>query len=419
MAEVLRRLGCEVAQRRATRVVIDVPERLGTEADYDLVRRLRASICVLGPAAGPLRARPGGAPRRRRDRLARPGHARGRPGPDGRRDLRRARLRHRHRARGLHGATDLARLPERRRHREPADGGGAGQGHHRDRQRGPRAGDRRHLPRCSPRWAPRSTAPAPRRSPSRASTALHPVEHRTVGDRIVAGTWAFGAAMTRGDVTVHGIDPAFLEIALDKIGHGRRPGRAPRPTPSGSAWTDRPTRRRHRHAAVPRLRHRPAADGDRPGRGQRGLLADHREHLRRPVHVRATRWSASAPTSAPTATTPWCAAASASPAPRSRATDIRAGAGLVIAGLCADGVTEIAPRAPHRPRLPGLRRRPARPGRRGGTRRRPPRPVRLLEALFPLVSRHSACDTRCPAAKRWGSELSRGDRREKQGAGAG
>src|SRR5262249_43542172 len=49
------------------------------------------------------------------------------------------------------------------------------------------------------------------------SKKLYPVEHRAIGDRIVAGTWAFGAAMTRGDVTVHGIDPGFLEIALDKI----------------------------------------------------------------------------------------------------------------------------------------------------------------------------------------------------------
>src|SRR3954465_2849017 len=48
MAELLRRLGCTVTME-ADRVEIDVPEKLGTEADYDLVRRLRASICVLGP----------------------------------------------------------------------------------------------------------------------------------------------------------------------------------------------------------------------------------------------------------------------------------------------------------------------------------------------------------------------------------
>src|SRR3954447_9450127 len=48
MAEVLRRLGCQVAAQGDT-VTIDTPAALGAEADYDLVRRLRASICVLGP----------------------------------------------------------------------------------------------------------------------------------------------------------------------------------------------------------------------------------------------------------------------------------------------------------------------------------------------------------------------------------
>src|SRR5215470_220006 len=48
MAEVLRRLGCTIT-RDADRVEIEVPEEPGSEADYDLVRRLRASICVLGP----------------------------------------------------------------------------------------------------------------------------------------------------------------------------------------------------------------------------------------------------------------------------------------------------------------------------------------------------------------------------------
>src|SRR3954465_1516227 len=48
MSEVLRRLGCEVTRGEGT-VTIDVPEQLGHEADYDLVRRMRASTAVLGP----------------------------------------------------------------------------------------------------------------------------------------------------------------------------------------------------------------------------------------------------------------------------------------------------------------------------------------------------------------------------------
>ena len=55
MSEVLRRLGCGVTYTPTPgsggggRVVVDVPERPSTETDYDLVRRMRASINVLGP----------------------------------------------------------------------------------------------------------------------------------------------------------------------------------------------------------------------------------------------------------------------------------------------------------------------------------------------------------------------------------
>lgn len=46
---------------------------------------------------------------------------------------------------------------------------------------------------------------------------LHPTEHDVIGDRIVAGTWAYAAAMTRGDITVGGIAPRHLHLALQKL----------------------------------------------------------------------------------------------------------------------------------------------------------------------------------------------------------
>ena len=60
MGQLLRRLGCTVEiaypgdadpTRESTsgRAVIEVPEVLSPEAPYELVRRLRASIAVLGP----------------------------------------------------------------------------------------------------------------------------------------------------------------------------------------------------------------------------------------------------------------------------------------------------------------------------------------------------------------------------------
>ena len=48
MADVLRSLGCTVDVAGAT-VTIDVPADLTSEADYRSVSRLRASVCVLGP----------------------------------------------------------------------------------------------------------------------------------------------------------------------------------------------------------------------------------------------------------------------------------------------------------------------------------------------------------------------------------
>ena len=46
---------------------------------------------------------------------------------------------------------------------------------------------------------------------------LHPTEHTVIGDRIVAGTWAYAAAMTRGDVVVGGIAPRHLHLPLEKL----------------------------------------------------------------------------------------------------------------------------------------------------------------------------------------------------------
>jgi len=48
MSQLLRRLGCTVEASPGA-VTIDVPEQVGHEADYDLVRRIRGSIAVLGP----------------------------------------------------------------------------------------------------------------------------------------------------------------------------------------------------------------------------------------------------------------------------------------------------------------------------------------------------------------------------------
>jgi UDP-N-acetylglucosamine 1-carboxyvinyltransferase len=46
---------------------------------------------------------------------------------------------------------------------------------------------------------------------------LNPTSHRTVTDRIIAGTWAFAAVMTQGDITIHGAVADHMEVMLDKL----------------------------------------------------------------------------------------------------------------------------------------------------------------------------------------------------------
>ena len=46
---------------------------------------------------------------------------------------------------------------------------------------------------------------------------LSPTSHRTITDRIIAGTWAFAAAMTQGDITIHGARADHMEVMLDKL----------------------------------------------------------------------------------------------------------------------------------------------------------------------------------------------------------
>jgi len=48
-------------------------------------------------------------------------------------------------------------------------------------------------------------------------TALSPTTHATVPDRIVAGTFAMAAVMTRGDIEIHNARPEHLEIVLDRL----------------------------------------------------------------------------------------------------------------------------------------------------------------------------------------------------------
>lgn len=51
----------------------------------------------------------------------------------------------------------------------------------------------------------------------RGVAVLHPTEHDVLPDRIEAGTYAIGAAATDGEVTLEGVEPDHLRLPLDKL----------------------------------------------------------------------------------------------------------------------------------------------------------------------------------------------------------
>ena len=234
MARLLEELGCSVgvspaggpagddealSAKQATgtlRVAIDVPADLGFEAPYDLVRRLRASISVLGP----LVARCG------RARVALPGGDNiGSRGLDmhitGLHELGAQ-------VRIEHGFV-VAEVPERLRGANlwldfPSVGAtenlvmaavlADGTTVIDNVAREPEISDL-----CEMLIAMGADIEGVTTSTLtvRGVDSLRPVEHATIPDRIVSGTWAFAAAVAGGELTVHGGRAHHLDIVLDKL----------------------------------------------------------------------------------------------------------------------------------------------------------------------------------------------------------
>jgi UDP-N-acetylglucosamine 1-carboxyvinyltransferase len=337
MAEVLRRLGCEVSFTGGV-VRVRVPEEPGTEADYDLVRRLRASICVLGPL------------------LARRGYVRvAHPGGDaiGSRGL------------DMH-VTGLARMGAEISGEHGYVIASAPNGLH-----GamiwldfPSVGATENLVMAACLAAGVTEIDNAAREPeivdictmltgmgakiSGAGTSklliegvpeLKPVEHKTIGDRIVGGTWAFGAAMTQGSVTVEGIEPGHLEIALDKLVSA---GAEVMTEPNAFRVTmdRRPTAVDISTLPYPGFATDllPMAVGLAAVSEGTSLITENIFDGRFMFINEMARLGAQIRTDGHHAAVRGLPRLSSAPV---RATDIRAGAGLVIAGLCADGVTEV------------------------------------------------------------------------------
>lgn len=215
MAELLTRLGCTI-ERTPSTVTIDVPGSPSHRADYDLVRKMRASINVLGPLVARVGeaevALPGG------DAIGSRGldfHIRGLEALGAT-----AHVEHGYvvakAPNGLSGATVVLDFPS--------------------------VGATENIMTAAVLAKGVTTIDNAAREPDLVDLgeflismgakieglgsplititgvpSLSPTDHVTITDRIIAGTWAFAAAMTQGDITIHGGRAEHMEVPLEKL----------------------------------------------------------------------------------------------------------------------------------------------------------------------------------------------------------
>lgn len=353
MAELLRRLGCGVAldwepgpdresgPQEGSTIVIDVPARPNTEADYELVRRLRASISVLGPL------------------LARQGQAKvSYPGGDaiGSRGL------------DMHidGLSKLGATIEQEHGFLVATAP--------DGLRGapilldfPSVGATETILLASVLAKGTTVIDNAAREPeivdicsllaemgakidgAGSSTLViegvdglqpAPSPHRVVPDRIVAGMFAVAATMTRGDVRIANGEAAHLEIALDKLAQAGAVV-----TPDGNGFRVAMDRR-PKAVDIVTLPYPGFATDLQPLFAAMNAIAEGTSMVTENLFdarfvflQEMARLGASVRTEGHHAIVRGVERLSGAPV---RATDIRAGAGLVLAGLVADGYTTVS-----------------------------------------------------------------------------
>ena len=112
------------------------------------------------------------------------------------------------------------------------------QRHHRDRQRGARARDRRRRPTFLVSMGAEVQGAGSSTIAIDGVDELRPADHDAVPDRIEAGTWAAAAVATQGDVTIENARPEHLDLFLTKLGGRRRGGLASAARGCASGSTD-------------------------------------------------------------------------------------------------------------------------------------------------------------------------------------
>lgn len=217
MAELLTRLGCSVeVNHQLSQVVIDVPQKLGHRADYDMVRKMRASINVLGP----LIARESIA------EVALPGgDAIGSRGLDFH----------------INGLTEMGAQVTSEHGFVIAKASNGLTGAHITLEF-PSVGATENIMTAATLANGKTVIDNAAREPDVVDLGefliamgakisglgshtitiegvkkLTPTNHATLADRIVSGTWAFAAAMTQGDITIENGRADHLELPLDKL----------------------------------------------------------------------------------------------------------------------------------------------------------------------------------------------------------
>ena len=214
MSELLRRLGCEVKHVDET-IFIEVPLRPDHRADYDLVRKMRASICVLGP----LIARCGAA-----DVAVPGGDNIGSRGLDMHVEALRkmgVHVNNEHgyllaECEGLTGANILLDFPSVGATETILMAAVTARGESviENAAREPEIVDIcEMLVGMGADIAGIGTSTITITGVS----DLTPITHRVVSDRIVAGTWAVAVAMAQGELTIHGVPAEHIALPLEKL----------------------------------------------------------------------------------------------------------------------------------------------------------------------------------------------------------
>lgn len=344
MVRLLQRLGCTVEyDAEAGVVTIDVPVTPGIRADYELVRAMRASISVLGPLVG----RVGAA------HVALPGgDAIGSRGLD----LHEAGLR----AMGAEVHLDHGYFVA------DAPAGLTGTTFH---LAFPSVGATENLVMAATLATGTTVLENVAREPeivdictlltkmgakiSGIGTSvltvegvdeLRPVDYRCVGDRIVAGTWAFAAVITGGSIEVEGAGIELLPNVFEKLRDaGAHVVELPSATGGGFRVTGRGRPHSVRFSTLPypgfptdlqpfAIAMDAVADGE-------GIVTENLFEARWRFVNELARLGAQVSIDGNHALVTGSDRLSGAEA---EASDIRAGAALVIAGLAANGITEVS-----------------------------------------------------------------------------